>query len=234
MQLPFTVDEFFAVFRDYNEAVWPAQVGLTGLAVAALAFMFVPRAWSGIVVSAILASLWTWLGIAYHLVFFSRVNPIAWVFGLVSLLGALAFVSQGVIRRRLRFGWVGGARAVIGTVLVAFSLAVYPAWSWLAGHAYPAMPTFGLPCPTTIFTLGVLAFLEDPYPGSPFVAPVLWCIVGTQAAFLLGVTQDLALVVAGAAGLVLLAGAWRRHHPKASECVQHAQRANRFPRDRDR
>jgi hypothetical protein len=36
------------------------------------------------------------------------------------------------------------------------------------------------------------------------VAPVLWSIVGVQAAFLLGVTPDLALLPAGVAALALL------------------------------
>lgn len=28
MQVPFTVEQFFDVFRDYNDAVWPAQLFL--------------------------------------------------------------------------------------------------------------------------------------------------------------------------------------------------------------
>jgi hypothetical protein len=80
----------------------------------------------------------------------------------------------------------------------------YPIWAFLAGHRYPAMPTFGLPCPTTIFTIGMLSFLVAPYPRSPFIVPVAWSFVGAQAALLLSVTQDLALVIAGLVGLVLL------------------------------
>lgn len=204
MQLPFTVEQFFGVFREYNEAVWPAQVFLSGLAVAALAVVFVPRSWSGLVVSLILAFLWTWLAVAYHFLFFSRINPLAYVFGGVSFAGALVLGWEGVIRRRLRFAWVGGFRAATGVLLVAFALGLYPLWSWFAGHVYPAAPTFGLPCPTTIFTLGVLAFLTTPYPRSPFIVPILWCVVGTQAAILLDVPQDFGLVVAGIVGLTLV------------------------------
>lgn len=87
---------------------------------------------------------------------------------------------------------------------MVFALVGYPVWSWYAGHSYPYMPTFGLPCPTTIFTVGMLAFLVPGYPRSPFVVPALWCFVGAQAAFLLGVPQDFALLVAGAFGVVLL------------------------------
>ncbi|TAK43341.1 MAG: hypothetical protein EPO27_15235 [Betaproteobacteria bacterium] len=73
----------------------------------------------------------------------------------------------------------------------------------LAGHLYPETPTFGLPCPTATFTIGVLAFLSAPIPRSVFIVPILWSAVGVQAAFLLGVPQDLGLGVAGLAGLAL-------------------------------
>jgi hypothetical protein len=103
MQLPFTVEQFFGVFRDYNEAVWPAQLFLFGLALAALVVALVPRKWSGFVVSLILALLWAWLAVAYRFLFFSRINPIAYVFGSVSLAGALVPGWQGMIRCHLRF-----------------------------------------------------------------------------------------------------------------------------------
>jgi len=207
MPLPFTAEEFFAVFREYNQSVWPSQVLLTGLALAATGFVFWRGQWSGVVVSAILGLLWTWVALAYHLAFFARINLLAYAFAVVSLAGATVFVWHGVIRRRLEFVWIKSARAYTAAVLVVFSLFGYPVWSWLAGHPYPYMPTFGLPCPTTIFTIGMLAFLKRPHPRSVFIVPVLWCVVGASAAFVLGVTQDSALVVAGTAGIILSARA---------------------------
>jgi hypothetical protein len=58
--------------------------------------------------------LWAWLAIAYHLVFFTRINSLAYVFSGVSLVGGLTFLWQGVVRRRLEFAWVGGGRASVG------------------------------------------------------------------------------------------------------------------------
>jgi hypothetical protein len=75
------------------------------------------------------------------------------------------------------------------------------------------MPTFGLPCPTTLFTIGLLACLVPPYPRSTLVVPVLWCLVGAQAAFLLGVPQDLGLLVAAAVGAFLIVRARRLPGP---------------------
>lgn len=205
MQLPFSSEQFFEVFGSYNTAVWPAQVLLLALAIAAIVLVGVPRRWSGAVISAILACLWVWLGLVYHLAFFAPINPLAYAFAAVSLAGAVVFAWQGVIRRRLEFSWSVNARSIVGLVLVLFGLVVYPAWSTLSGHSYPALPTFGLPCPTTLFTLGLLGFVTAPFPRSPLVVPVLWCFVGAQAAFLLGVQADLGLVVAGIFGIVLLA-----------------------------
>ncbi len=112
-----------------------------------------------------------------------------------------------MVRRKLAFGWVLGLKSVAGAVLIVFALVVYPVWSAYAGHPYPATPTFGLPCPTTIFTIGVLCFAVPPTPRSPLIVPVLWCFVGAQAAFVLGVTADLGLVAAGIVGIGLVATA---------------------------
>lgn len=204
MNLPFTVEQFYDVFREYNESVWPAQVILNVLALATVLIVLVPRRWSGRAASAVLALLWAWLGVAYHLAFFARINPAAYAFAALSLAGAILFFWHGVLRGRLRFAWRGGMTAYTGAGLLGFALGVYPAWSWYAGHRFPAMPTFGLPCPTTIFTIGLLCFLTHPYPRAVLIAPLLWALIGAQAAMLLGVPQDSGLFLAAGAGLVLL------------------------------
>jgi hypothetical protein len=204
MQVPFTSEQFFSVFAQYNAAVWPVPILLNALAIIAVVAITRPRPWSGAAVSLILALLWGWNALAYHLAFFAAINPLAYAFAALSLIGAIVFVWQGLIRQRLRFGRVSGLPAATGAALILFALVIYPLWSWAAGHAYPVMPTFGLPCPTTIFTVGVLAFMIKPYPRSVFVVPVLWSAIGAQAAFLLGVPQDSGLIVAAVVGLVLL------------------------------
>jgi Family of unknown function (DUF6064) len=77
--------------------------------------------------------------------------------------------------------------------------------------------TVGLPCPTTIFTIGVLAFAVPPCPRSPLIVPVLWCFVGAQAAILLSVRPDLGLIAAAAVGIGLLITA--RQQSRASGSV---------------
>ncbi len=203
MQLPFSADQFFAVIRQYNEAVWPAQVLVLLMGLAAIALLLWKRSWSSVAISGILALLWTWMGVVYHLAFFTSINPLAYVFGAISLVGAAAFVWLGMLRRELDFIPRRDGRSLMGMVLMVFALLIYPAWSSVAGHTYPNLPTFGLPCPTTIFTIGMLAMAVGSKVRFALVVPILWSLVGGQAAFLLDVPPDWGLVVAGLIALGL-------------------------------
>lgn len=213
--MPFTVEQFFEIFGAYHEAVWPAPLVLIGLALVGIVLIIRPSRWSHAAVACILAALWAWLAIAYHFVFFARINPLAYAFAALSIGGASIFFWEGLVRHRLRFEWRGNARAWIGAALVGFALGVYPVWSWLAGHTYPHMPTFGLPCPTTLYTLGMLAFLVPPYPRWPLMVPVIWSAIGAQAAFFLEVGQDLSLIGAGLMGVYLMMRNGRLCHETA-------------------
>ncbi|RJQ84622.1 MAG: hypothetical protein C4519_04605 [Desulfobacteraceae bacterium] len=209
MQLPFTAEQFFDLFGQYNEAVWPAQVVLNLLALGAIGLWIQGRPHSGRLISGLLAFLWAWTGIAYHWIYFTTINKAAYAFGLVFILGCAAFLWAGVIKGQLAFTSKNMIQRATGGVLVVFALFVYPALSVLFGHIYPAMPTFGLPCPTTIFTIGMLCFLAAPFPRYVLAAPVLWAAVGSQAAILLGVYQDLGLLIAGIVGVFLIGAAKR-------------------------
>lgn len=204
MDLPFSQAQFFEVIADYNVAVWPAQFVLTLLAVAMLVLVIRGPERAGRLVSYGLALLWCWVALAYHLAFFWSINPAAPLFAAVSLAAAAAFVWFGGIRGGLRFGRGLSSTAILGLVVVMFALAGYPAIGEYIGHRYPASPTFGLPCPITIFTFGILLMAAPNLPKVLVVAPLAWAVVGSTAAFALGVTQDLGLVVAAAAGVYLL------------------------------
>jgi hypothetical protein len=217
MNLPFTVEQFFDVFARYNIGVWPAPLVLTGLAVLALVLLFWPAPAAGRWIAAILALLWAWMAIAYHLAYFAEINPAAKSFAALCLLGAIVFLWVGVVRRRLRFAPIRAPRAWVGAALLMYALVAYPALGHLLGHRYPALPTFGLPCPTTIFTIGLLMFARSPVPRSVFVVPLLWSLVGATAAFSLGVWQDLGLVAAAAVGLAALIRPATVFEPSLSE-----------------
>ena len=137
------------------------------------------------------------MGAVYHLGFFRRINPAATAFGALFIAQGAMMLWHGV-RGRLTVGAHGARAAIPGALLVAYALVAYPAIGYALGHRYPMSPTFGLPCPTTIFTLGVLLWMRPPVPRVLFVIPVLWALVGTAAAMTLGVPEDIGLSVAAA------------------------------------
>ena len=196
MQLPFTQEQFFDLFVAYNETLWPAAVVLwiaSAVIVVRLSAHRPHDRW----VSVLLAWHWLWSALAYHVAFFTYINPAAWLFALLFLGQAFFFLRMGVIQRRLSFAPWGNAWAPLAWVLLGYSLA-YPFINALAHLSLLRIPTFGLPCPTTIFTAGVL-MLATPRSWRLSVVPVIWSAIGGSAAFLLGVRADLALPLAGIA-----------------------------------
>jgi hypothetical protein len=204
MNLPFTQEQFFAVFARYHEVVWPAPVALNVIALISVALLFARGAWASFVISLNLALLWAWMAIVYHIAFFTSINPAAWLFGMGFLLGSLAFAWYGIARADLNFRRAAGIRGIAGAALIVFALVIYPAVGYLLGHRFPAAPTFGLPCPTTIFTLGLLLFAASPLPKPVLVVPLLWAGVGSLAAFQLGVYEDFALLASGIVTIVVM------------------------------
>ncbi len=207
MTLPFTTAEFFEVMQRYNEAVWPAQVGLTTGAVLIVALLWTRARYRSVLISARLALLWAWSGLVYHLAFFYVVNAAALLFGALFIAAAALFAWHGVVKRRLQFELVHGTHAGVGLALIAYALVVYPELGSALGHTYPRMPTFGLPCPLTIFTIGMLAFAAAPCARVLLIVPLAWSVVALQAAFRFGMYEDFGLLAA------TLAGAWLVLHP---------------------
>jgi Family of unknown function (DUF6064) len=76
------------------------------------------------------------------------------------------------------------------------------------------IPTFGLPCPTTIFTAGLL-LLATRHSRVLAIVPIVWSVIGGSPAFLLGVSADYALPVTGAALAVFELQEWRTSAAKA-------------------
>ncbi|HET7233699.1 MAG TPA: DUF6064 family protein [Longimicrobium sp.] len=209
MGIPFTAAEFLRVFARYNQAVWPAQVVFIAAAVLALFLAARPAAAPapGRIVAAVMALFWVWMGAVYHALFFAPVNPAARLFAVVFIAQGVAlagWAAWGAPSFRLRADTAG----IAGAAIIVYALAVYPLLGYVAGHRYPAAPTFGLPCPTTLFTLGVLLWAERP-PRHLLAVPAAWAVAATGAALSLGMTEDLGLIAAAAVAVPLAWGGKR-------------------------
>lgn len=113
------------------------------------------------------------------------------------------FVWLTVTRDPLRFRPRADVRGIAGLAIIAYAMVGYPVVSYLLGHRYPATPTFGVPCPTTMFTLGLLLWSSEKSARLASIVPLLWAIVATWAAVRLGVWEDFGLPVAALLTLAL-------------------------------
>ncbi len=194
MRLPFTEEQFLEVFAAYNSTLWPIEVGLW-IATAWLVIDLV-RGRARPVTVSILAVHWGWSGAVYHALYFSRINPAAWIFAALFVVQAAAFVWFGNARGRLTFEWRRTPRHALAGLFLLYSL-VYPVVVGLTGHALPRAPAFAVPCPTTLFTAGLLLTAVAP-PRALFAIPIAWSLVGGSAALLLNMPPDLMLFAAAA------------------------------------
>lgn len=203
INLPFTQEQFFQVFKEYNQAVWPVQIlfYLFALACIYLSIKKIPR--SNTLISVVLGFFWIWMGTMYHMLYFSEINPAAKIFGVVFILeGLLIFWLIGN-RAQVRFHFQWSTRSTVGACLMLYALVLYPLIGYALGHRYPTAPTFGVPCPTTIFTFGLLLWSQKRVPVALYVIPVLWSLVGLSAAIALQMYEDVGLIVAAVVFLLV-------------------------------
>lgn len=204
MFLPFTIDQFLDVFRRYNEAIWPGQWLLNLLAIVAVIAALRGGRGAARVAAGILAALWLWTGVVYHVAFFRSINPAAPLFGSAFVLEGLLIVWFGVARPGLQFERRADASSIIGLLLVGYALIAYPIIGYALGHRYPSAPTFGVPCPTTIFTFGLMLLSPPPRLRSLVLIPAAWAAVASVAATQLGMWEDYGLVVAAVVTMIIV------------------------------
>ena len=125
MNTPFTMEQFFGVFAQYNTTVWPTQVLIYLLALVALFLAIRKTSYADRTISAILALFWLWMGVVYHLIFFTAINPLAYAFGGLFILQGLLLLVSGTFRRKLSFGpapdvygWAGGFFILYGLLFM--------------------------------------------------------------------------------------------------------------------
>ena len=204
MMLPFTPEQFLNIFAQYNLAVFPLQIVFIILGIVALGLVIKKSQLSDRIIVLILSFFWFWMGLVYHILFFSTINPLAYVFGMLFIVEAVLLFYIGVIKNRVGFNLAKDRYTLIGLVFIAYALLIYPIIGTFVGHGYPRLPTFGLPCPTTIFTFGIFLMADKKFPLPLLLIPIIWSIIGFFAASSLGITEDYMLLVAGVAGTALI------------------------------
>jgi hypothetical protein len=195
MHLPFSKEDFFRVFAEYNYSVFPGQFILFLLAVIAIVLIRMQVRIAGRFAFFVLGLLWLWMGVAYHWAFFTSINKAAWIFGALFVIEGILLFVHG-IKNNPQFSLRQSSTGIIAFLMIVFAMLIYPVIGFIAGHHYPATPTFGLPCPTTIYTFAVFLLADKKIGWRMFIIPAAWALIGFTASFTMGVYQDIALPIA--------------------------------------
>lgn len=202
--MPFTPEQFFQVFEKYNQTIFPMQIVLILAALAAVMLASKPKALSDEIISVLLAVFWLWTGFVYHLIFFTEINPAAYIFGTVFIVQGFLFLYQGLLKKSLSFRFAPNLYGILGAIFIVYALIIYPVIGYATGRVYPASPTFGAPCPMVIFTFGLLMWTNKKLALYLLIIPTLWAFLGISAASSFGVIEDFGLLIAGTIGTAFI------------------------------
>lgn len=204
--LPYSAEVLYALYGQYNQAIWPIQILFLVLAGTVLALILRPWRLSGRMVGVTLVLAWLWAAIAFHWQYFSLINFSAGIYAVLFGVQALLIAWNCVARGGPVFYRHHDLTGAVGVAVMVCAVMLYPTLDWLAGYSWPQWRLFGIaPGPTALFTLGVMLLAQCRARLMLAAIPVLWIAIETWSAWILGMPQDLALaVVAGIALLVLL------------------------------
>jgi hypothetical protein len=198
MKLPFTSEQFLEVFYKYNTSIYPLQFFFLLLAALAILIIYKGNKMQQKVILIILGTFWFWMGTVYHIRYFSVINKVAYAFGAMFILQSIFLLYYGSMKEQI-FTFQKNLQSITSALMLIYALIVYPLIGHFAGHGYPYSPTFGLPCPTTIFTLAIFLLAQPRIPFYLAVIPLIWSVIGFSAAISLEIFEDTGLIVSGLA-----------------------------------
>ena len=94
MNIPFTSEQFLEVFKQYNEAVFPMHILFYLLGFIIIYSTIKPNQKSNRFINLIMVFFWLWMGIVYHIIFFSLINKLAYLFGSLFIVQGILFFQR--------------------------------------------------------------------------------------------------------------------------------------------
>ena len=198
--LPFDAGSLFATIAYYHAAFWPLPWLALAWGVAVILLAATARSRAAFV---LLALAWVWVGVAWHLATFAGINLAAPLYGAFFVLQG-ALLAWTAARGRLGLRYQGRVRDGIGLGLAVGSLLAYPLLDRLSGVPWAAVRLPGVdPCPTALFTLGILLLADRRSAAGLMALPVLWTLVAGATGWAVAIGRDQVLPLLGLAALVL-------------------------------
>ncbi|HAH24743.1 MAG TPA: hypothetical protein DCL77_13485 [Prolixibacteraceae bacterium] len=203
MKTPFSVEQFFHVFEQYNLEIFPGQIVIALLGILGLVLLQVKAPIKDRYIGVFLGLLWIWTGLIYHIAFFSIINEAAYLFGDLFILQGILFLYNS-FKGRLHFSIEPDIADYIGYFFILFGLVIYPLIGLISKGSITGIISLGLPCPSVIFTFGFLILTKDHLPKYLLIIPSVWALIGISAAVNFGVYQDLMILISAIFAIVFL------------------------------
>jgi len=182
-----------AYFTKYNSSIWPMQVVVYMLALAAVFLAVKKSKYSDRIIALVLAFFWLWNGS----MFFAPIggsNALWYVFAALFVIQGILFLV-GVAKAMVSYHIGTDIYSISGIVLILYGLIGSPLFGGLVGHLYPQMALIGLfPCPTLPFTFGLLLCTDHKIPKYLLVVPFVWGLVGVMT-ISIGMVEDLGMLL---------------------------------------
>ena len=193
-----TLERFLDYASRYNLDLYPAQYLMLGLGFIAILTVFFRTKHSSRFISAILAFFYGWIGIQFYIVYFKEFMPMPFFFATLFIAQALIFILEGTVRNRISFRFKADLYGLIGALLIFYGIFGYQALEYILGRGYPKILSFGMfPCPTVIFSLGILLWTGKKFPSYILIIPLIHALSGFIPAFMIGIIEDIGLIISG-------------------------------------
>lgn len=126
---------------------------------------------------------------------------------------------------KLSFRFVPNPYSFLGLLLIAYALVGYPLVGNTLGHVFPRSLPFGVvPCPTTIFTIGLLLLTDKPFPKYLVAIPLCWSLCGFVPV-INGILEDIGLIISGLCGAAFVLHKGKRVRSAADPAVANGDTA---------
>jgi hypothetical protein len=203
MNISLNLEKMLSVFEAYNNATWPVQVIACLLGITAVILTIKTLKNSSRIISAILSFIWLWTGIVFCIVYWAPGYTPSYAYSVLYIIQGIIFITC-IFRPKLSFRFKSDIYSFIGILFIVYSIVGYFLVGYFMGHIFPRSLSFILaPCPTVVFTFGMLLLTDKKVPKYVLLIPLLWSICGVIPVSL-GILEDIGLIITGATGTLLI------------------------------
>jgi hypothetical protein len=199
-----STETFWTRIGAYNEATLPIQAVMIIMAAFLTYRLFAkPGTRTDVWMKAFLSFAFAWNGVVFFLIF-AR-NPISTFTGVPLFIVVAVLFAVDIFTKKTQFRFPDAKWRKVLTVLWVLLAFLYPLIGWTLGHVYPKTCTPMMPCPLTVFALGLVAAAAPKVDKKVLAFLLPWALLGLPKCLgALDCYEDCILFAAGVYGLIVL------------------------------